>query len=83
LVKLEPKRYNHNFLSKLKQRIIGKNRYAQFIQTHTCWNLTTDAKTLTESLMSTTFLASHEHYATFRMLNIEFNLKKVLEIGTQ
>lgn len=60
--------------------ILGKKMWEESVFNHHCGSIK-HAKTPTEILMTKRLGQTHEHYATFKILNHVLKLNKILEIG--
>lgn len=60
--------------------ILGRKIWEESVFNHHCSSFK-HAKTATEKLMTKRLGQTHEHYATFRILNYTLKLKNIVEIG--
>ena len=70
----------HSPRKALARLILGKKFWEESVFDHTCIRFKY-AKTATELLMIEKHVMTHEHYATFKILNHILKLNRILEIG--
>jgi len=75
MAKLDPK-------MALVRLILGKKKFEERVYLHTCMYIK-KAESPLEEIQITRASDIHEHMPTFQLLTHEFNLKKVLELGTR